>query len=215
MERVMQVTDLKAKYKDEKVLCVANSDLKGIKKKVFGNTVKKLLKAIRKHGYFDYRYNAEKNFDEKQVIPYVVLRCGDKYFVTERIKGDSRLIGKLSVAVGGHINPCDVMDEANMDYPELIVNCCIARELWEETTLDFGKIQHKEFITTFIDYSEEVSKCHVCLLTVIDLIDEDVEVKETDKLAGHWYTKDEINDKFQSLENWSQIAFALLTGGEQ
>lgn len=202
------------KYGEEKVLCVSNNHLKGIKKKVYGKTVKKLMKAIKKHGYFDYRSLAEQDFTEKQVIPYVVLRCGDEYFVTERIKGDDRLIGKLSIAVGGHINPCDVMDEKNMDYPELIIDCCIARELWEETTLDFSKIQHKEFISTFIDYSEEVSKAHVCLLTVIDVIDKDIQVKETDKLAGHWMNNEDIKDKFHLFENWSQITLGLLYSEE-
>lgn len=208
----MSKISLKDKYKSEKVLCVANHDLKSVKKPS-SKTVKKLLKAIKKHGYFDYRYLAEENFEEKQVIPYVVLRCRDKYFVTERIQGDDRLIGRMSIAVGGHINPCDVMDESNLDYPELIVRCCIARELWEETTLDFGKIQHIEYITTFIDPSEPVSKAHICLLTVIDVIDEDVAIKETEKLCGKWMNMDEINNNFDKLENWSQIAFSLLRFG--
>ena len=100
----MNKEELKAKYKDEKVLCVKNIFLDTWTKCCDSKT-KALLYAINNHGYFDYRYNAELDFDSKQVIPYIVLEHDGKYFVTERIQGDSRLVGGLSIAVGGHINP--------------------------------------------------------------------------------------------------------------
>lgn len=200
---------LKEKYKDEKVLCVNNCDLKSLKNP-HKDYVHSLLKAIKKHGYFNYRYEAEQDYAAKQVIPYVVLRCGDKYFVTQRIKGDSRLVGSLSIAVGGHVNPCDVVDESNLDYPKLIVDTCMVRELEEETTIDFTKVVNKEYVTTFIDTRSDVSKVHVCLLVVIDLEDTNVEIKETDKLVGKWLNPQEVIDNYDKLEGWSQIAVDLL-----
>lgn len=200
---------LKEKYKDEKVLCIPNSNLKSLKNP-HKDHVHSLLKAIKKHGYFDYRYNAEVDYTSKQVIPYVVLKCKDKYFVTQRVKGDSRLVGGLSIAVGGHVNPCDLGVVTNLDYPKLIVDSCMVRELEEETTIDFTKVKNKEYVTTFIDTRSDVSKVHVCLLVVIELEDTSLEIKETDKLIGKWLSPQEIMESYDKLEGWSQIAVDLL-----
>ena len=45
----------------------------------------------------------------KQVIPYLVLRDGERYFLMQRTTagGDARLHGRYSIGVGGHLNPGD------------------------------------------------------------------------------------------------------------
>ena len=208
----MNKEQLKEKYKDEKVLCVANHDLKNLKNPN-KNPIRVLMKAIKKHGYFDYRYNAEIDYSAKQVIPYVVLKCGDKYFVTKRLQGDSRLIGDMSIAVGGHVNPCDLVDETSLDYPKNVVDACMVRELFEETTINFTNVCGKEYITTFVDKSADVSKVHVCLLIVVELKNEDIKIRETDKLEGVWLNQQEVMESFDKFENWSQIAIDLLKIG--
>src|SRR5688572_9668213 len=67
---------------------------------------------IRRHGFFVERRAAEQNSAWKQIIPYVVVRRGESILLLERKKkqGEVRLHGKLSIGVGGHINPVD--DEA-------------------------------------------------------------------------------------------------------
>src|SRR5262245_26677858 len=64
---------------------------------------------IRTHGFFVERRAAEQDSSWKQVIPYVVVRRGDALLLLERKKkqGEARLHGKLSIGVGGHINPVD------------------------------------------------------------------------------------------------------------
>ena len=199
---------LKEKYGEEKVLCINNAYLHNLKnpKK---DDVRTLFKAIKKHGFFDYRYEAEMNDLQKQVIPYVVLSTKNSkgetiYFCAKRLAGDSRLTGQMSIAVGGHINPCDMITE--IEYPKAIIDSCIVRELLEETTINFEKILDKEYLKVFIDGSTEVSKVHVCLLVEIKLLDDDVAIKETDKLEGVWMTCEEIEQNFDKFESWSQIA---------
>ena len=52
---------------------------------------------------------AEKDFEYKQIIPYVVLRFGDSVFSYVRGKKstESRLVSNRSIGVGGHIEPND------------------------------------------------------------------------------------------------------------
>lgn len=205
----MNKTDLMNKYKDEKVLCISNFHLGGWLR-TEKDSVNALLKGMMSHGYFDYRYNAEIDYTAKQVIPYVVLKHKDKYFVTTRKKGDSRLVGGSSIAVGGHINPCDMVKESALKDPLGVIERCVKRELTEETTVTEDMIKSKIYKTTFVDESSDVSKVHVCLLTVIDLNTDEIEIKETDKLVGAWLDADEIHAKLDSFEGWSKITIDLL-----
>ena len=65
--------------------------------------------AIAKHGRFMDRPLAEEDPGYKQLIPYVILWQGPQIYLMERTAagGDSRLHGKASIGVGGHVNPMD------------------------------------------------------------------------------------------------------------
>ena len=201
----MNKEQLYDKYGDEQVLSIKNSYLKVLEKDI--DKVRALLTLVKYSSNFEYRYNAELDFTRKQVIPYVVLKHKGKYFVTKRIDGDSRLVGSLSIAVGGHINPCDA---ETFDKPSEIVSRCVMRELTEETTVEFDDIIDWNYVTTFIDESTEVSKVHVCLLTKVLLKTDNINIKETDKLVGCWMDIDEIKESYDQFENWSRIVIDLL-----
>src|SRR2546429_2582363 len=68
------------------------------------------LAAIAAHAYFAPRARVEDDPGLKQIIPYVVLRHQDRIFLVRRTRAGSeeRLREKLSVGLGGHINPEDV-----------------------------------------------------------------------------------------------------------
>ena len=53
------------------------------------------------------RMEADPSF--KQVIPYLVLRDGERYFLMRRTRAvvDARLHDRWSIGVGGHLNPGD------------------------------------------------------------------------------------------------------------
>lgn len=197
---------LKEKYKDEQVLSIKNSFL-AILNNENVDKVEALMLLIANSSQFEYRYNAELDFDKKQVIPYVVMQHNDKYFVTKRIEGDHRLVGQMSIAVGGHINPCDVWE---FNRPKEIVAHCVMREIMEETTATLNDVKTPKYITTFIDESTEVSKVHVCLLAKFIMETDQIEIRETDKLEGEWLTFDEIKEQYDKFENWSKIAIDLL-----
>ncbi|MEX3625139.1 hypothetical protein VVS20_22205 [Viridibacillus arvi] len=153
--------------------------------------------------------NAELNFDYKQPIPYIVIRRGDEYFVTQRLEGggESRLHGKLSMGAGGHMNPL----EKDFYAFKIVLAENTARELEEELDIT-GEIKI-DTIGLINDDSEEVSRVHIGILGVIDLEDADeVAVRETEQLAGSWYTLDQLRDKevYDRLENWGKIVVDMM-----
>ena len=65
--------------------------------------------AVAEHGMFLDRPMAEGSPEWKQLIPYVVVRDGERVFLMERTDagGDPRLHRKASIGAGGHLNPVD------------------------------------------------------------------------------------------------------------
>lgn len=200
----MNREELKAKYGDEKVLCIKNSNIE--RNKSVG-----VMNLIKYYGYLDYRYNAELNFNAKQIIPYIVIKSDDKVFVAKRLKGDPRLVGGYTVGMGGHIDSSDVILTADRHIDaEMTVGLCIQRELTEETNIDLDSIKNIELVTDFVDDSSEVSKVHMCLLYTIDVGYFDLKIKETDKLDGFFVAVNELHDMYDSLEGWGKISTNLL-----
>lgn len=154
--------------------------------------------------------NAELNFDYKQPIPYIVIRRGDEFFVTERLQGggESRLHGKLAMGAGGHMNPLS----ATEDEPfATVLEENIKRELDEE--LDINRKVEIKPIGLINDDSDTTGKVHIGILGIIDLdVEATVTVKEVEQLAGHWMTLDVLKSKevYERLENWGKIVVDML-----
>ena len=75
-----------------------------------------MLDIIVNHHEFMDRPAAEEDPSYKQIIPYVVLTQKGRVFSTRRLNkgGESRLHGKLSIGIGGHINPVDETDRRSV-----------------------------------------------------------------------------------------------------
>ncbi len=74
-----------------------------------GFSEKNFAAKVARHGFYVERERAERTPEWKQVIPYSVVLCDGKVFLLRRTKGggEARLFDKLSIGVGGHINPID------------------------------------------------------------------------------------------------------------
>src|SRR5262245_32713325 len=68
------------------------------------------------HGFFVERERAERTPAWKQVIPYCVVASDDQVLLMKRRAkgGEARLFDKLSIGVGGHINPVDREDGTDL-----------------------------------------------------------------------------------------------------
>lgn len=154
--------------------------------------------------------NAELNFDYKQPIPYIVIRRGNEFFVTERLQGggESRLHGKLAMGAGGHMNPLSTCETEPFTK---VLEENIKRELEEE--LDINRKVEIKPIGLINDDSDDTGKVHIGILGIIDLdVEATVAVKEVEQLAGHWMTLDILKSKevYERLENWGKIVVDML-----
>ena len=201
----MNKEELMKKYGDEKVLCINNRHIE--------EDINDLLVKTSLYGHLRYRYNAELDYTEKQIIPYVVVRHGNKVLVTKRLQGDERLVGQCSVGTGGHIDSADiVMDKNLIDMGPTIENC-VKRELAEETNLENYRSKSLKMIQCFVDNSTDVSRVHVCILFEYEITDEELEnfeIREKEKLEGSFVELNFDADMIGALEGWSKIAYEIL-----
>lgn len=163
--------------------------------------VPELLEIIRTGHEYMPRPEAEERPDFKQIIPYVILRQGDKIFVTRRLNkgGEARLHGKISIGIGGHINPVDEQGDMLMQG--------LWREIHEEVELDkHGELHSCGFIN---DDSNSVGSVHLGACFTLE-VEGNVAVRETEKLEGLWMTLPELKANFEFMETWTQIALEVL-----
>lgn len=154
------------------------------------------------------RGDAEEDESYKQPIPYMVLKRGTEVFVYERLSGggEARLHNKLSLGVGGHMNPI----EGKAFFSELLTENTL-RELEEEVAIKGYEVKKEDLkvVGLINDDEDSVGRVHLGLLGVIELPQNaDVEVMETEQLAGSWKEIDELKENkeiFERLENWSKI----------
>jgi predicted NUDIX family phosphoesterase len=146
------------------------------------------------------RGDAEEDPAHKQVIPYLVLRDGGRWFLMRRTKagGDARLHDLWSIGVGGHLNPGDG-DVAGG----------LAREWSEEVVAGFDP----EYAPVGLlnDDTTRVGEVHIGFVYVADAGGRPVGIRETEKLVGSFATTEEVAAVRDRLETWSRLAFDALT----
>lgn len=161
-----------------------------------------MLDIIVNHHEFIDRPAAEEDPSYKQIIPYVVLTRKGLVFATRRLNkgGESRLHGKVSIGIGGHINPVDETDRRSVLMKGL------ERELDEEVYIQRrGELVPQGFIN---DDGNGVGAVHLGLCFSME-VEGEVSVKETEKLSGGWMSLQELRGEFDNMETWSQIALAV------
>jgi len=162
-----------------------------------------LLKAIERKSFFMDRPQAEQDPTHKQIIPYVMIASKEQIFTVTRLKtqGEARLHDKVSIGIGGHINP----EDAEGKLPAWEAG--LKRELTEEIKL-LGN--HKiELVGAINDDSTPVGSVHFGLVYRAELLDGTVEVEEKDKMTGEFLTPKILASKFERMETWSQLVFGF------
>ncbi len=159
----------------------------------------RVLQVIAASGRFAPRPSMEVDPAFKQVIPYLVLRDGPRWFLMQRTRGgaDRRLHDRWSIGVGGHLNPGDVD-----------VHGGLAREWREELVADFEP--DYRFVGLLNDDTTEVGQVHLGVVFVADAGGRPVAVRETDKLSGGFAPAGSVRAVRDRLETWSQLVFDLL-----
>jgi predicted NUDIX family phosphoesterase len=156
-----------------------------------------LRKAVAAHGRYLDRPIAEEDSGHKQLIPYVVVRDGDRVFLMERTDagGDRRLHGKASIGVGGHLNPVDDGEDALM--------AGLRREWAEELVAGWTPEFH--LVGMLNDDSNPVGAVHLGVVFAVEADGREVEVREADKLTGAFAPAAAVRAAWDRLETWSQL----------
>jgi predicted NUDIX family phosphoesterase len=158
--------------------------------------VERVLAAVDRAGRFEPRAAMEADPGFKQIIPYLVLRDGARYFLMRRTRagGDARLHDRWSIGVGGHLNPGD---------GDLLGG--LRREWAEELVADF--VPEFRLIGLLNDDTTEVGQVHLGAVYVADAGGQSVTIRETNKLSGRFATSDEVAAVADDLETWSRLVF--------
>jgi predicted NUDIX family phosphoesterase len=159
------------------------------------------VEAIERAGRFESRDAMERDPAFKQLIPYLVLRDGRRYFLMHRTRagGDERLHDRWSIGVGGHLNPGD----GGLDGG-------LRREWSEEVEADF--VPAFRLLGLLNDDSTEVGRVHLGAVYEADAAGRPVAIRETDKLTGQFAEPGEVAAVAPDLETWSRLVFEHLEG---
>ena len=154
---------------------------------------------VAREGRFEPRSSAEHDRSLKQVIPYLVLRDGGRYFLMRRTRagGDERLHDRWTIGVGGHLNPGDG-DLAGG----------LLREWHEEVEAAFTP--DFELVGLLNDDTADVGSVHVGAVFVADAAGRAVAIREVDKLTGAFAEAAAVAAVRGDLETWSRLVFDAL-----
>lgn len=185
----------------EQVMVVAREDIAAhlVEFGLVREHLDEILDVINERHFFIDRPTAEVSPQFKQIIPYVVIRHGDAWYLLQRTpkQTEARLHHKLSIGVGGHINP---------DTPELLDG--LHKELEEE--VDVAGDYDLTFAGILNDDTTDVGTVHLGAVFLLEAHDGNVRVRETEKMTGRWAQREELAENRDRLETWSQIVFDAL-----
>lgn len=194
-----------SKYAGEKVLVVQRSlfeklgAFEGIRTEGVDTVVAELMK--EENHFFMDRGAAEEDPSHKQIIPYCVFRHGDRvlHYTRGKAGGESRLHAKISVGVGGHVNPVD-REEGRSGMAAYLA--AVSREIAEELDLP-GNPVHR-IVALLNDDSNPVGQVHLGIVHLVDLDSDAVESREDALLDLRFSPLSELaGPLMERLETWS------------
>lgn len=204
MAQINSATQTHAVSLEEQILVVKRSKLfakdswQGLKKIDFSS----YLEIINKHKEFLPRSLMENDPNYKQIIPYLIFKHENKYFLMQRQSkaSETRLQNKFSLGIGGHIRHEDLQEGTSIfDW---------ARREFHEEVEYHGNLKI-EPLGILNDDSNDVGKVHVGFVLLLHGDSNQIQVKSELK-SGELLTFGECEKYTDTMETWSQIIFASL-----
>jgi predicted NUDIX family phosphoesterase len=148
------------------------------------------------------RSQAEADPNFKQIIAYVLIKRGKSllYYVRGKGSGEKRLVAKGSIGIGGHINP---VDESLFDLGREFYENAVQREVHEELKID-GAFRTK-IVGLLNDDSTPVGQVHFGIVHLCELGRETISKREACITELRFLTQEELKDRRDHLETWSQF----------
>jgi predicted NUDIX family phosphoesterase len=186
---------------DEDILVVPRADLfwRGPFRGVSTEGLEEYVVRVRESGVFRRRGDVEEDPSLKQIIPYLIVRAGERCMLFQRTQAgrEGRLRGLYSIGVGGHIARDDVRGAVD------VVHAGLRRELEEE--LHVRGPWTARLVGVLNDDENPVGQVHFGLVHVVDVPSGDVSIREADRLHGHLAPPAEVQAAYPQMETWSQL----------
>lgn len=196
------------------------------------------LERIHSNGFFVERGHAENDSSLKQIIPYCIVvdrQCleavsSDSEVITaasmrvlclRRLgkQGETRLHDKLSIGIGGHLNPVDLTITNPKPSRDLkdpsrrkIISNGVVREVTEELEIEASENLQPRPVGVLNDDSTPVGSVHFGLVYAI-AAPTNLGIREKENMAGEWrewrtLARDERNGA--NFETWSSFLLRML-----
>ncbi|MHB8507615.1 MAG: hypothetical protein ACYDGR_03075 [Candidatus Dormibacteria bacterium] len=192
-------------WQREEVLVVARADIfpDGAWHGFIDHDLDRYLEVVANQHQFRPRGEVEDDPAWQQIIPYIVFRHGDRFFLTRRLKQSSekRLRHLYSLGVGGHINREDVGDGEASDP----VLQGLRREFEEE--VEYAGAWKHRLLGIINDDSNDVSRVHLALVFEVEGEVPEISIRETGKLEGELLQLEEMKMFYLDMESWSQLIY--------
>ena len=179
----------------------------------FTSEVDRYVSVLLDPAHTSYRPRREVENDPayKQLIPYVLLchedgsGCETIFQYTRGVRQDeSRLRGKRSVGVGGHISMKDSTSNGTGNaYSE-----GMSRELAEEVAIETP--YREQCIGLINDDETNVGRVHLGIVHLFDVERPAVVAKESEIVEGSFQPVQELLPHLDDFEMWSQICLRAL-----
>lgn len=155
-------------------------------------------------GFFVERDYAERTPNLQQIIPYGVVCCGEEVLLVKRLKqgGEARLHDKLSIGIGGHINP---IDSESQEPSRDLFTAATMREIEEELNID--GTYAAQAVGVLNDDTNPVGAVHVGLVQVVR-VRGTVTIREQDQLEGELTSISGLRESLANggnFETWSSL----------
>lgn len=169
-----------------------------------GNTTS-YIETINTHKEFLPREHMETNPLYKQIIPYLIFKHNDRYFLMQRKAkaSEQRLKNKYTLGIGGHIRKEDMTSNDIFAW---------ARREFDEEIAYSGSCTITP-LGLLNDDSNEVGKVHIGLILLLEGDSAAITVR-SELASGQLLTLQECAQYYDAMESWSQILFDYLKNTE-
>lgn len=159
------------------------------------------IDAINTHKEFLPREHMETNPLYKQIIPYLIFKHEDRYFLMQRKAkaSEQRLKNKYTLGIGGHIRQEDMTSDDIFAW---------ARREFDEEVAYTGSLTITP-LGLLNDDSNEVGKVHIGLILLVEGENAEIAVK-SELESGQLLTLQECEAYYDAMETWSQLIFDYL-----
>jgi predicted NUDIX family phosphoesterase len=151
----------------------------------------------------------------RQLLPYVVVKDGDKYFNYRRAAsgGEARLHGNMSMGIGGHVDAEDIVlnDDGAVDVIETI-KCSMGREIYEEIAANLDTDGVLSVIGVIRAFDNDVDLHHFAVVCLFDITGSDTLLMFEETLGEPSFnTLEETMNNPVEKETWTRLVLEYLT----